>query len=201
MFIRILKDAHDGGVIDLRRRGDDFEVARAVEVAPVAEQVARADAAAAPPAPTNNTSPRIGMGPRGASRGRGRPGSAPPPELLSIGVVDETPTLAPLAPAMLSAPVMLREEDAASDAVGKATDTDGAKRGGRKRSGRKTATPAKGTAVVHAPAPRAGQSADAPSATASPRRTPPKRGTKEPAKASARGRGRAKKATSKSASE
>src|SRR4029078_5426460 len=32
MFIRILKDAHDGGVIDLRRRGDDFEVARAAEV-------------------------------------------------------------------------------------------------------------------------------------------------------------------------
>ena len=41
MFVRILKDAHDNGIIDLRRRGDDFEVARAAEAAPVAEQVAR----------------------------------------------------------------------------------------------------------------------------------------------------------------
>ena len=28
-FTRILKDAHDADVVDLRRRGDDFEVARA----------------------------------------------------------------------------------------------------------------------------------------------------------------------------
>ncbi len=99
MFIRILKDAHDEGIIDLRRRGDDFEVARAADVAPVSEQVARhekaataASQASAPPA-----GPRLGMGPRGAgARGvgvRGRLG-APPPELLSIGVVEDVPARA-----------------------------------------------------------------------------------------------------------
>ncbi|HKW12388.1 MAG TPA: NYN domain-containing protein, partial [Gemmatimonadaceae bacterium] len=90
MFIRILKDAHDSGVIDLRRRGDDFEVARAAEALPVADQVARADAAAAPPRqPLGASTPRLGMGPRGAGgRGRGR-SEGPPPELLALGVVDE----------------------------------------------------------------------------------------------------------------
>jgi hypothetical protein len=88
MFIRILKDAHDSGIIDLRRRGDDFEVARAVEALPVAEQVARADAAAAPRPTLGVVPPRIGMGPRGAGRGRGRL-DGPPPELLALGVVEE----------------------------------------------------------------------------------------------------------------
>jgi uncharacterized protein (TIGR00288 family) len=90
MFVRILKDAHDSGVIDLRRRGDDFEVARAAEALPVADQVARADAAASPPRPSlGAAAPRIGMGPRGAGgRGRGR-SDGPPPELLALGVVEE----------------------------------------------------------------------------------------------------------------
>src|SRR5438874_2702047 len=89
MFIRILKDAHDSGVIDLRRRGDDFEVARAAEALPVADQVARADAATALPRPSLGApAQRLGMGPRGAGRGRGR-SDGPPPELLSVGVVEE----------------------------------------------------------------------------------------------------------------
>jgi uncharacterized protein (TIGR00288 family) len=89
MFVRILKDAHDEGIIDLRRRGNDFEVARAVEASSVADQVAKHEKAAiaktqpAAAAP----SPRLGMGPRG-SGARHRLG-APPPELLSVGVVDE----------------------------------------------------------------------------------------------------------------
>jgi uncharacterized protein (TIGR00288 family) len=90
MFVRILKDAHDAGVIDLRRRGDDFEVARAADAAPVSEQLARTEqaavAASAPPATSAAPAPRIGMGHRGA-RPRGRLG-APPPDLLSIGVVE-----------------------------------------------------------------------------------------------------------------
>jgi uncharacterized protein (TIGR00288 family) len=93
MFIRILKDAHDAGVIDLRRRGDDFEVARAAEAAPVADQVARADASAVPPRPAPSPSPRLGMGPRGGGRGRPRL-QGPPPELLTLGIVEE-PTAAP----------------------------------------------------------------------------------------------------------
>jgi uncharacterized protein (TIGR00288 family) len=87
-FVHILKDAHDADVIDLRRRGDDFEVARAVEAAPVAQQVAQreqAAIAASTPAPTS-PAPRVGMGHRGA--GLRRPGAPLPPELLSIGVVE-----------------------------------------------------------------------------------------------------------------
>jgi uncharacterized protein (TIGR00288 family) len=101
MFIRILKDAHDSSVIDLRRRGDDFEVARAAEALPVADQVARADAAAVPPRqPLGAPTPRLGMGPRGAGgRGRGR-GEGPPPELLALGVVDE-PEPREIAPSVL----------------------------------------------------------------------------------------------------
>jgi len=93
-FTRILRDAHDGDVIDLRRRGDDYEVAPAVTAAPVSEQLNVAAAAAnraAAPTSAAPAAPR-GMGPRsapGRSRGAfgGRAG-APPPELLSVGVVD-----------------------------------------------------------------------------------------------------------------
>jgi uncharacterized protein (TIGR00288 family) len=87
MFVRVLKDAHDNGVIDLRRRGDDFEVARAAEAESVADQLAKAAAAHAPaPSVSSGPAPRVGMGPRGAGRGRGRL-AAPPADLLSIGVV------------------------------------------------------------------------------------------------------------------
>jgi uncharacterized protein (TIGR00288 family) len=89
MFVRVLKDAHDNGVIDLRRRGDDFEVAPAAEADSVADQLAKAAADAAPKATTPTTpQPRVGMGHRGATRGRGKFG-APPADLLSIGVVNE----------------------------------------------------------------------------------------------------------------
>ncbi len=95
MFVRILKDAHDEGIIDLRRRGNDFEIARATESGSVADQLAKhektAIALSQPPAaaPTQ----RLGMGPRGGggrnrAGGRSLPG-APPPELLAVGVVDE----------------------------------------------------------------------------------------------------------------
>jgi len=95
MFVRILKDAHDEGIIDLRRRGNDFEVARAADAAPVAEQLAQSEQKATTPPPHATTpavtGPRFGMGPRGGgsrSAGlRGRP-SAPPPELFNVGVVD-----------------------------------------------------------------------------------------------------------------
>jgi uncharacterized protein (TIGR00288 family) len=117
MFIRILKDAHDQGIIDLRKRGDDFEVARAAEAAPVSEQLARTEqaavAASTPPSTTSGPAPRIGMGHRGGGMGRaggrgGRPG-APPPELLSIGVVEEAtpiPVPTPPAPVVAAAPAV-----------------------------------------------------------------------------------------------
>ena len=95
-FPRILKDAHDSDVIDLRRRGDDFEIARAVDAESVSEQLAKTATANAPAAPATPAAPR-GMGARGVSgpRGRGgRPGG-PPPDLLSIGVVRPAKAFAP----------------------------------------------------------------------------------------------------------
>ena len=99
MFVRILKDAHDEGIIDLRRRGNDFEVARAAEAPSVSEQLERREqaAVAATAAPPTTPTPRVGMGPRGAGP-RGRL-PAPPPELLAIGVVEEIPSASAPAPA------------------------------------------------------------------------------------------------------
>ena len=88
-FDRILRDAHDADLIDLRRRGDDFEVALAAETGTVAEQMekhaARAIAAAPPPA-VDAAAKRGGIRGRGSVRG----GKAQeiPPELLLIGAVD-----------------------------------------------------------------------------------------------------------------
>ena len=114
-FERILRDSHDADMIDLRRRGNDFEVARAVDAAPIVEQLKLADdaikavaAANAPPPP-----PR-GMGHRGvAGRGKGGRGAAAPmdPGMLMMGVVGTpaktAPTAAPVTPA--AAPVVAAE--------------------------------------------------------------------------------------------
>jgi uncharacterized protein (TIGR00288 family) len=91
-FTRILKDAHDGDVIDLRRRGNDFEVAPAVAAAPIAEQLIAAEPPKPAPMSSGPSAPR-GMGARGiAGRGRGFGGksNAPPLDLLSIGMVDDS---------------------------------------------------------------------------------------------------------------
>jgi uncharacterized protein (TIGR00288 family) len=84
-FVRILKDAHDADVVDLRRRGDDFEVARAEAPPSVGEQLASSQPA--PPKPDAAASPaRASL--RGRVTGpRGRMSAALPPELLSIGIV------------------------------------------------------------------------------------------------------------------
>src|SRR5207247_5584199 len=83
-FIRILKDAHDADVLNLRRRGDDFEVARAEAALPISEQLAKAE-----PEPTPSgtaTAPRLSIRGR-VSGSRGRTPTSLPPELLSLGVV------------------------------------------------------------------------------------------------------------------
>ncbi len=92
-FERILRDAHEGQVIDLRRRGNDFEVAMAVVTESVADQLGQAELAATPVAAPSVPSPR-GMGARGGvlrgrSAGRAKLG-APPADLLLIGVVEES---------------------------------------------------------------------------------------------------------------
>ncbi|MEP7382387.1 MAG: NYN domain-containing protein, partial [Gemmatimonadota bacterium] len=95
-FERILKDAHDQEVIDLRRRGNDYEVSMPAAVAPVSEQLNRAAAAhAASVAASTPAAPPVprGMVPRSApGRGGRRAPSGPPPELLLVGVVEDAPT-------------------------------------------------------------------------------------------------------------
>jgi len=143
-FPRILKDAHDGDIIDLRRRGDDFEVARAAEAEPVSAQLAKTAAANAPAAPATPAAPR-GMGPRGVSgpRGRGgRPG-APPPDLLSIGVVGPASgASAPVSPATSSpAPADVAPSSASSVQTADSAAPP-AKGRGRRGAAKKAAAPA-----------------------------------------------------------
>jgi uncharacterized LabA/DUF88 family protein len=137
-FARILKDAHDANMIDLRRRGDDYEVARAADAPPVAEQLARvesaavgASAAAAPPPST----PRLGMGHRGAGigRGRGRPG-APPPELLTVGLIPSVvvPPTSPAGNPASPAPKPPAEKPARKSGRRAAGDKPAAKRAAKK---------------------------------------------------------------------
>ncbi len=110
-FARILRDAHDADVIDLRRRGDDYEVVPASSATPVAQQLNAAAAAtrAAAPAPASTASgpaaPR-GLGVRGVRRGglHARP-AAPPAELLSVGIVDVRPGATSAAPEPSAEPV------------------------------------------------------------------------------------------------
>jgi uncharacterized protein (TIGR00288 family) len=101
-FNRVLRDAHDADIIDLRRRGDDFEVALPSQVAPVAEQLNRAAAAHAPastPAAGTSVTQR-GMGPRGIpAKGRAGSRGAPPPDLLMVGVIETAPPAASAASA------------------------------------------------------------------------------------------------------
>jgi len=84
-FIRILKDAHDADVVDLRRRGDDFEVARAESAPSVSEQLAKSQPPPAPRSAETSLPARLSLRGRG-SGGRAR-SSLLPPELLSVGIV------------------------------------------------------------------------------------------------------------------
>jgi uncharacterized LabA/DUF88 family protein len=146
-FPRILKDAHDGDVIDLRRRGDDFEIARAAEVDSVATQLARTAAANAPAAPSVPAVPR-GMGPRGGgSRGRSGRLGTPPADLLSIGVVrpaSSSSVASPAPAAAVQAPLSNAPERATPAAsAASATPAVAAKKSrGRKPAAKKIAAPA-----------------------------------------------------------
>ncbi|HEX8724876.1 MAG TPA: NYN domain-containing protein [Gemmatimonadaceae bacterium] len=157
-FARILQDAHDADMIDLRRHGDDFDVSRAVSAAPVSDQLAAAASAAAPAPTPAAPAPRIGMGPRGAgARGRGGKPGALPPELLAVGVVG---TVTP-APAVEAVPPADEEPapakrgrrrgtaKSAASGSGEATATDSpaAKKPRKRRGGRKTAPAADGQAA------------------------------------------------------
>lgn len=85
-FHRIIRDAHDASIIDARKRGDTYELSPAATALSVADQLSLAAAAAktangdvaAPPAPRSITARRPGRG----------KAAAPPPDLLSVGVVE-----------------------------------------------------------------------------------------------------------------
>ena len=104
-FERILQDAHDANMIDLRRRGNDFEVARAADAASIVEQLKSVDdaqkATAAAAQALLPQAPR-GMGARGVG-GRGKGPAAPPAGLLMFGVVGASSSSAASAAAAATA--------------------------------------------------------------------------------------------------
>jgi uncharacterized protein (TIGR00288 family) len=99
-FARILKDAHDAGLLDLRKRGEAFEVTAASGAPSIADQLAVAEAAATPAAKASLPAKR-GMGPRSAPGRGGRPAAKPaiPAGLLLLGMVEEPAAPAPVAEA------------------------------------------------------------------------------------------------------
>ena len=126
LFQRILRDAHDANVIDLRKRGDDYEVSLAAAAAPIADQLREAEVeakAATADSQASRTaaaaqSLRRGMGGRGGGRGRGpiRGGPAEmPPELMTLGVIDEPGPIPDTAPAPAATPSAPAAKDTAAD--------------------------------------------------------------------------------------
>ncbi len=162
-FTRILQDAHDADLIDLRRRGNDYEVSPAVAAAPIADQLTTAQqgavaaAAAAQPSTPAVVAPR-GMGHRGAGRGfsgrGGRKSDVLPADLLSIGVVDYSTGSNDKAPAApISAPPVVAVEVPVVSAEPAARNGRPGRGGGRKL-GRRTAEVAPAAAPVAAVAPK-----------------------------------------------
>jgi len=171
-FLRILHDAHDADLVDLRRRGSDYEVAVAVAAAPVDRQLEAAATAnapvVAPAAPIQR-----GMGSRGIGRGpMGK--NVMPAHLLNIGVVGGKPaasvpvaeeTAAPAAEPLL---LSIEEPKAAKPAA---------------KSGRKRPV-AKKAVAKSAPSTAPKAAAEVPAASAAKR---PARGRKKPAAKTAAG--------------
>jgi uncharacterized protein (TIGR00288 family) len=137
-FTRILQDAHDADLIDLRRRGGDYEVAAPVTADSVSTQLGAAHAAATPAAPPSATPLQRGMAARGIGRGPMRAkGGAPPPHILSVGVVASRAAAASPAnaPEAMSAPIAAPAEAQASGQTDAATSDETPRRAGRKRGG------------------------------------------------------------------
>jgi uncharacterized protein (TIGR00288 family) len=98
-FTRILRDTHDAGTVDVRRRGDTFEVSKVEGTPSVSDQLTAAEAQAkadAPAAPAAPAAPR-GVGAARTLPAKGGRASKVPPSLLLLGVVDDTPAVAPVA--------------------------------------------------------------------------------------------------------
>ncbi|MCU0626914.1 MAG: NYN domain-containing protein [Gemmatimonadaceae bacterium] len=194
-FVRILQDAHDADLIDLRKRGDAWELAPVQAVAAVADQLAAQEQKHAPPRPTTPAAPR-GIVPRGGG-GRGGRSAAPlPPELLMVGMVDDepSPSAAPSAPAAgasgpAGAPALdaaslaeaLAEEPTAAEAPSRGGRGGGASRG---RGGATAKTAAKKAAARTAARPPAAKraqktAAPTPKAKTATKRAAPAKGARK----------------------
>jgi uncharacterized LabA/DUF88 family protein len=145
-FTRILQDAHDADVVDLRRRGSDYEVAASAGAPAVEAQLAAAESANTPASPPTVAAPR-GMSARGSGRGpMGRRG-APPANILSVGVVGTRSGATAAAAALASAATSQTEAPAATIESAAFASSDNAAATGKKPvRGRKRASAAKKTA-------------------------------------------------------
>jgi len=158
-FVRILKDAHDSDIIDLRRRGDDYEVRPAVVAAPIVDQLGAAAIANAPARPVSAPVSR-GMGLRGGggrSPHHGPRAAELPLDLLSVGVVDyDIPALSrstPSTPATATSAAAPSDTPAATPAAASATASAEARKPARgRKSTAKKAVPAAKTAAPAKPA-------------------------------------------------
>jgi uncharacterized LabA/DUF88 family protein len=175
-FTRILQDAHDADVIDLRRRGSDYEVGSAAGAPTVSAQLAAAE----PPPPPQQTSAaqqaQRGMAARGGRGLMGRAG-APPPHILNVGVVPRSGAAAGKTAQSVEAETPAPTIDSpAPSAV-----ADEAEPAGKTSRGRKRTSAKKGTRTKQA------RSADAPAASEAPQsgRKRAARGGRKRAKAGA----------------
>jgi len=158
LFHRILRDAHDAERIDLRRHGEDYEVApaaaRAAHAAPASPPAAAAsagvaaDASQAQRSAANAASLRRGMRHRGL-----RPSRAGelPPDLLSVGVVGLTPAEPEPADQPAAEPEAQPPAEAPADAA--TTRRSRGRRGGKSAPRARAAkAPVAATAEPEAPA-------------------------------------------------
>ena len=139
-FIRILQDAHAGDIIDLRKRGNDYEVDLASSAAPVTEQLAASAPAVKTPGPTA-TPARAGAVPRGRGPIGGKRGEIPA-DLFSVGVVPSWGE---------SEPKVIDEPSDEITASVEAEEPVKAKRPSRPRRPRKTASEGEEGAVPKRP--------------------------------------------------
>ncbi len=167
-FVRILKDANDAELVDLKRRGRDYDVeprraggasvserlnvaAAAHAGTPAAGPATSTPSAAVPPAPpATPPAPARGVGLFGRRDARsGRP-TLPPPDLFSVGVVEHVPGR--------TAPAIDAESADAPAAKPAGARTRRGSRGGRGRAKATAAAPVAAglpndLAPLHAPAP------------------------------------------------
>jgi len=178
-FTRILQDAHDADVIDLRRRGNDYEVATVAGAAPVASQLAAAETANTPAAKAPPVQHR-GMAARGGRGPMGRHG-APPPHILNVGVVG---TRRPAEAAITSLEPPTQMEAAAAESTASSVAEEASTITTKPARGRKRGTATKAASKKTATSAVAGDQSAAKEGTASPRKRAT-RGARKKAKSSA----------------